>query len=301
VVRIVYIAPFEVDYGTEHHIARDAEAIGCAVECVKESSDLTFFSGADLILYTRGRGIPANWGLFEDAGTRTASFHLDLYAGLDREGEIGTNPFWRTGAIFTPDGDPASAKLFADRGVNHHWLLPACVSDECVRGKFDPTLACDVTFVGKTAGYHAQYPFREELVAGLRMRYGTRFRLFGHGDQMRGQRLNDLMASAKVVVGDSLMLPGHTRYTSDRLFETIGRGGFCVWPRMDWLDEFGFVNGEHYVTFEPGNLSDLYATIDQWLAKPSARIRIAAQGQDFVREHHTYKHRVREMLDVLGL
>ena len=37
--------------------------------------------------------------------------------------------------------------------------------------------------------------------------------------------LNDLIASCKVIIGESII---HPYYWSNRIYETIGRGGFCL-------------------------------------------------------------------------
>ena len=56
---------------------------------------------------------------------------------------------------------------------------------------------------------------------------------------IRGKELNDLYATAKVVVGDTLCKGfNYPYYFSDRLFETTGRGGFLIHPYIKGLEDY---------------------------------------------------------------
>jgi hypothetical protein len=157
-----------------------------------------------------------------------------------------------------------------------------------------------VAFVGSGAGYHDEWPHRQELLAFLRDTYGDRFAKFGgpEGPTIRGRDLNDLYASAKVVVGDTLALKGRrTAYWSDRVYETIGRGGFLIMPRISKLVE----EIPDLPTFEFGDFGELAIHVDYWLAHPEKREALRAKLQAHVREHCTYTQRSRELLEVVGL
>ncbi len=275
----------------------------------------------DLLMFTRTRGLPdatALWRQVESWGTKTCSYHLDLYVGLQREAGIEDDPFWTTQYVFTPDGDPRSAEFFAAHGINHIWSPPAVVSDECVPGKWNDKYDFDVVFVG-SEGYHPEWPWRPQLIDFLRHTYGDRFRRFGGdcpGGPTRGLALNDLYATARVVVGDSLCLPGHTNYFTDRYFETVGRGGFLVAPWVPGIEDF-LTPGDpdryagHFDWYlhpdDPRNprtvdaaLSGLRTTIDYWLRQPERARLFAANGQAHVRANHTYRHRLEEALLAMG-
>jgi hypothetical protein len=328
---IAYIGNYTAPWCTEVHIARDLEHLGHTVQKFQEplradDDKYAFMQRVeawctehrpDVLLFTRTHGLPpeaiAMWRRLEALGIRTASYHLDLYVGLDRERGILDDPFWRTQYVFTPDGDPASEEFFQRAGINHHWISPGVVSDECTRGMFRDEYNYDVVFVG-SYGYHPEWPWRTQLIDYLANRYGKRFKRFG-GDvapgPVRGQDLNDLYATARVVVGDSLHLPGHTRYWTDRYFETIGRGGFLIAPIIEGLDAF-LVDQEHYVGYnhplvpnDPLSVSDaLYGVgdlVDYWLEHPAGREQIATTGQAHVAARHTYKHRLARALEIMEL
>jgi hypothetical protein len=311
--RIAFISGFDYPYSTETHVARDAEAAGCEVEKIHERWGLEAIafrvarSGADLVLYMKHHGVNDGdlrtvWDWCRQAEVRTASYHLDLYAGLDRVGEIGTDPMWFTDTVFTADGDPQTHDMCEVMGIDHRWLPAAVVSDETGRGRYRRDFARDVVFVGSSARYHAQWPWRQELIEGLHNRYRARFRVWGHHDTptMRGQNLNDLYASVKVVVGDSLALPGHVNYWSDRYYETLGRGGFLVAPYVPGIDAH-LDPGAHFFAYDPGELEQVFALTDAALANDDGRAQIARAGRARVIAQHTYQHRVRQLLQEVGL
>jgi hypothetical protein len=306
---VLYVGNYQAPWCTEVHIARDLEALGHTVVRFQEPpgggdhSTLDQIENAamavDLVLWTRTWGLPAEatqlWGQLEARGIRTASYHLDLYVGLQREHKVASDPFWTTGTVFTPDGDPKSEAWFRRHGINHHYMPPAVVSDECLPGTYRSELDHDVVFVG-SKHYHPEWRHRPALLAWLEDTYGDRFRRYGGDAQiMRGQDLNDLYASAKVVVGDSLCLAGHQNYWSDRYYETIGRGGFLIAPRIDGLERH-FDDGEHLVLYDFWDFDQLQESIDFYLNQPHERERIAKNGQAHVAAHHTYRVRLQEAL-----
>jgi hypothetical protein len=313
-MRVLYVGNYRHDFCTEVHLARDMEALGHTVFRFQEppgGGDLATLDqiqnlaeGHDLVMWTRTWGLPPEatdlWRRLEYRGIATASYHLDLYVGLERQQKVVHDPFWTTGTVFTPDGDPESAKWFHRHGINHVYSPPAVVSDECVPGTYRAELDYDVIFVG-SKHYHPEWRHRPALLQWLADTYGPRFKRYGGDVQvMRGQDLNDLYASAKVVVGDSLCLPGHTNYWSDRYYETVGRGGFLVAPAVPGIEEH-FLNDVHLALYDFWDFDGLKAIIDHYLADEFTRHRIQHRGQAHVRENHTYKHRLAEAFGRLGV
>lgn len=225
-------------------------------------------------------------------GVKTASFHLDRYWGLNqldhREDRVGEHPFWHTDAVFTADG--GNETRFKERGVNHYWLPPGVVKRDCYLGEVRDEYRTDVGFVG-AEGYHPEYSFRGELLQFLRSIYGSRFRVF---QGIRGKTLNDLYASIKVVVGDSCF-GGSDYYWSDRVTETLGRGGFLVHPECRGLRIPGLV------TFAPGDLGELQDRIDYYLVHDEEREFLRRAAHAWVRENETYHNRMDRLLRTMGV
>jgi len=233
----------------------------------------------------------------------TAAVHLDLFFGLRRAKSVAKEPWFQLSTVFTADGDHQDD--FEAAGVNHHFLLPAVYHAECELGTPRPEYKTDIVFVGAhTGSYHPEYQGRQELVAWLKETYGARCAFWPEPGRhaIRGQDLNDLYASAKVVVGDSCFADTATTYTSDRVFETVGRGGFLLYPRIPVLTD-KLLDGVHLEYYTPRDYSGLRDQIDHWIHPDQDAERAAIQraGCGYVRENHSYLNRMREMLEVMGL
>lgn len=308
---VSYVGNFEPVHSTECHLARTLEDdLGWKVLRLQENrhdADAiykeTLRSGARFLLYTR------TWGFRGDGvamlnnlhaqGIPSASYHLDLYWKIARQSTMHGDPFWSTKYCYTADG--GSEYSFRLAGINHHWLPPGVFRQECYFADPDPRFTCDVAFVGAMDEYHPEWlPYRKELRAKLTQWYGDRFRNFpGRGQpSIRNHDLNRLYASVKVCVGDSLC-PGfnHPRYWSDRLPETIGRGGFIIHPRIDGIEQ---EYGGHVELFDFNDWDALKSKIDYYLANEDERIRKRNAAHEFVKANHTYTNRLRAMLQHLG-
>lgn len=325
---IAYVGNFGPRHSTENHVKLSLEALGHRVVPVQEDAlhagtagrgDIGWpqlagalqDEGADLLLWTRTwqhvrpEEQDAALEAVRAAGTPSASYHLDLYLGLDREEQVGREAFWRTDVVCTADGAMADEDWWIEHGVRHRWVRPGVLAAECVPGTRRPQFAADVAFVGSWRRYHAEWPYRQQLVRWLQRTYGStgrdrRFRLWPEQGKpaVRNEELNDLYASTKVVVGDSLCIGfNRPRYWSDRVYETVGRGGFLVMPYIEGLGD-EFTDGEHLRYYTFGDFGELKALIDYYTdpAHEDERARIAAAGQAHVRETATYTHRVAEVL-----
>ena len=79
-----------------------------------------------------------------------------------------------------------------------------------------------------------------------------------------------------------------------RAFDIMGAGGFLLTNfQAEFLDFF--VPGEDFIYYE--DKEDLLKKIDYYLIHEDERAAIAKNGHDKVAAAHTYRHRVKEMLD----
>lgn len=313
-MRIAYRGNHSVPHSTESHVSASIEALGHEVVRIQENErswpdTVAMTDGADLFLWTSTYGFACSWpkeSAIEALGKigaamPTVGMHLDLWFGLGRERMVYEEPFFQhLQFVFTADGDHDAE--FAAAGVNHRWLPPAVYRAECTPGRRRSIYSTDVAFVGSWQGYgHAEWwPHRKALLDFLRGRYGRRFRCWPQPGRpaVRGAALNDLYASVSVVVGDSAMCDRSRLYWSDRAPETIGRGGFLVFPYIAGLAE-QVIGGEHCAYYPPGNFDQLGRVIDHYLDDAHERERIRAAGQAHVAAEHSYENRVQEVLDVL--
>lgn len=299
-------------YNTESHIALTLEKLGHEVVRIQETQTrendfwLNQVFGCDLFLYTR------TWGkmvtlqdlqTLKQHGIPTASYHLDLYVGLSRQSGIDDDPFWRTEYVFSADGDPNSMEFFKEKGINHYWLMPGVFEDECYMAEpnDDQTLTGDVIFVGGGAEYgHSEWTYRHDLVKFLGETYGDRYKKYGHPQRLvRGKDLNQLFANSKIVIGDSVNIGfEHKNYVSDRLFESIGRGAFTIFPRIEGVSEL-FPESVQDMFYQYGDWYGLKAKIDFYLERDDMREAIRQEAFEFVRRSQTYTQRLQALLAVI--
>jgi hypothetical protein len=241
----------------------------------------------------------------KEAKVPTMTYHLDLWFGLDRQQDLNGDNFYKTiGHFFTVD------KLMADwfnenTEVKGHFLPAGVYDKECYVHKdynsryFDQ----DIIFVGSKR-YHHEYPYRPQLIEYLKSKYGKRFlHVGGDGDTgtIRGEALNRIYARTKISIGDSLNIGfKYPYYTSDRLFESTGRGGFTIYPRIEGLEEY-FEDGKEIVFYEHGNFEDLSNKIDKYLADDADREKIRMSGHERTKQEHTYIHRWATIINELGI
>ncbi len=311
-MNIAFIGNFGCDFSTENELRWTLEErLGHKVIKLQENNistdevvQATRERGCKLLIWVHTHG--PSWEMIgnitqekmlnelRSSGIKTCSFHLDRFWGLNildqREERIGTHAFWHTDRVFTADGGNDSR--FSDRGVSHIWLPPAVVERDCYFGKPQPQYNSPLCFTGAD-GYHPEYPFRALLVSRLKETYGSRFRLY---QGVRQDNLNNLYASVRVVVGDSCFA-GSDRYWSDRVPEVLGRGGFLIFPETPGLNIPGLV------TYEPGNINDLFKKINYWIDDDhqAERAEIVKVTQAHVKAHETYTQRMTTLLETMGV
>lgn len=312
-MKIILIGNFGVPFSTESDLAWSYEKLGHEVSRMQENQARTekiwmdAKRGADIVHYVHTHGwdtpgrltISRLFEMLHERGIPTISTHLDYWRGLEREKDVNQHPFWHTKYVFTADG--GSHEWYRKQGINHFWLKPGVVERECFIGTERPKYKTDVVFVG-SYGYHPEWPYRPQLIDWLKKTYGPRFAHYGGGGlpTIRGNDLNDLYASAKVVVGDSLCLNfEHTHYWSDRIYETTGRGGFIIHPYIEGI-ESQFTDKKDVVFYEYQDFKHLKEQIDYYLENPKEREAIKLSGHERTKHNYTYTHRMLEVINILA-
>jgi len=253
--------------------------------------------GADMLLWARTHGhnprgdVAGMLRYIEDTGTVTVALHLDLYWSVRRrEAQIGVDPWWSCQHVFTADG---GARQWKARGVNHHWCPPAMDQRFFGRGVFRHHYNHSAVFVGGFVqdihGYH-----RRSLMAWARRKYGGGFVQYGGRRGVWGPDLCDLYASAGVALGDSAPAPS---YWSDRLPNTLGRGGLLAHPRTQGMEEQGFTD-DVMVPFERYDFRGLSKRLDS--LSPTDRRRMTDAALTLMEERHMWTHRLRMIAEVTG-
>ncbi len=210
-----------------------------------------------------------------------------------RELELTTNPVFKADIVFSTDG--GHDKEFAAAGVNHILLRQGIHEPEAYLAKPEYNTLAEIGFIGSI--YDNIWPYRKKLKDFLTKGYGGRFEHFGQSGDIRHDNLNKLLATLKIVVGDSVASP---YYWSNRLYEFLGRGAFMVWPMVDGVDQ-EYEPYKHFIPYQYGDWDGLKEIIDFYLddKRKAKRDKIRLAAIEHSKKHHTYKHRVEKMLAIL--
>jgi len=151
------------------------------------------------------------------------------------------------------------------------------------KGKYRKEYDLEATFIG------VPYNFRKPFLDRLRQEYGNKFKIFSN---VWGRDFNNLCVSAKYVFVPPV--PNEEFYWDNRIYEVLNAGGLLVYPRLYGLEQEGFVDGVHYLTYK--RWDDLKAILEDYADKEKDRKEIAEAGQKFVRNNFTYEKRIKELL-----
>ncbi len=325
-MKILFIGNFTIDYCTEVHHKKTLEKLGHEVITVQENTAtkeeiLEKLDGISLLMHTHThswhiQGIEEVYQACKEARIPTVGYHLDLWFGIERERDLETDPYWRIQYFFSVDKKMVDY-LNSHENMPKAFFLPAGVfEDECHLGTPREEYKHDIIFVG-SKGYHPEWQYRPQLIEWLQKTYGKRFAHYGGDGRgvVRGERLNDLYASAKVVIGDTLCKNfDYPYYLSDRVFETTGRGGFIIHPYIKGLEDLfelheSFDSRNHpqnirsveLITYNFGDFNQLSDLINTFVENDELRNEIRMNGFERTKKDHTYTNRLSEMLRIVTI
>lgn len=124
--------------------------------------------------------------------------------------------------------------------------------------------------------------------------------------------MQELYATVPVVLGDSCLAGESHRYWSDRVPETLGRGGLLIHPMVDGMTSWYYGEMEmaedadgdeftvypEFLSYELGRFDEAVETAKWALADAHAARAIRAQGRATVLARDTYAHRMGTVLAV---
>ena len=311
--KIVFLGNFRVDYSSESHHAKTLESMGHTVIRMQEtearSEDIyqqALKSDLFIWIHTHGWRTPGSHRMdsvlksLNKKNIKTMTYHLDLWFGLQRQKDLQSYPVYKyIGDFFTVDSQMADW-FNENTEVKGHYVPAGVYDEECY---LKPAkMKHDVVFVGSKK-YHPEWQYRPKLIDWLGSTYGKRFEHYGNGglQSIRGHDLNKLYASSKIVVGDTLCIGfKYPDYWSDRIYETMGRGGFIIHPYIKGLEK-EFEDKKHLVFYEYGNFEQLKELIDYYLEHDEEREAIRKAGHELVKSKYTYKNRWQQILKELNV
>lgn len=292
-MRIVFIGKFNKSWD-EEYIAEGFEHLGHEVVRVDHLSSPQEIQDAlerytpDILLYCKWeqpKELDAIINAQKKTGLKTVCWLFDLYIGYPREYQVSTRRFFRSDYVFTTDG--GHQEEFKRLGVNHYCVRQGIRASECVLEEGNPV---GVAFIGSDNPLH---PYRQKMLGQIMLHFPN-FKWYGRGntDEVRGMELNKVFANTKIIIGDSVTSP---YYWSNRVVETLGRGGFLIHPAVEGIKE----EYPYLVTYEPGNIQDLRNKINYYLNHEQERKDIIKLNIDWVKNNYTIEKKCQELLNVL--
>lgn len=311
-MKICFVGNFRVDFTSETHHCNTLQSMGHQVVRLQETETITdqilevgLQSDVVVWVHTHGWGTMGSISIREmsqrlkDAGVPLISYHLDLWMGIGREADLNNEYYQALHHFFTVDKLMAD-HLNANTSTKGHFI-PAAVYDKevYIHKDYDPTnFEHEVVFVGSRE-YHPEWQYRPQLIDWLKQNYN--FTLIGKDGigVTRGDDLNRLYAKSKIAIGDTLNIGfNYPYYSSDRLWESIGRGAFTIYPHIEGLDKY-YEDGKEVVFHKHGDFEDLKSKIDYYLAHDDEREKIRLEGQYRTKTSGTYLNRWHEILSEL--
>lgn len=294
-MRIVFIGSFKKLWD-EEGAAKSLEYLGHEVERIDEGQfDLSqgkkiFSNRPDFILFAKFKSEFYQKKQFLNAckgKIKTICWIPDLYFGLGREVKMKQEPIFKSDLVLTPDGGHDNE--FKALGINHKLLRQGIYHEYC---NIHPRvgLETEIVFVGTANG---EFPYRQKLCQFLAHKY-KKFEWIGVHDSetIRGEDLNRLYANTKIIVGDSVHSP---KYWSNRIYETLGRGGFLIHPHIEGLDkEFKYY--KDFIPYQYGDFEGLGQKIDYFLEHEDERKKISKHGFETVKKNYTLINRCKQLI-----
>lgn len=310
-MKVAQIGNFDPPHSTENELRKALDANGHEVYTHQEGSVdawknlVDTVADRDFVVWTRTASelnkIPVQLQDEMVQAARRASvpvvgYHLDIWFGLKRAKEVRNVPYFNM-VDFMCTADGGHQNEFERAGVTHRWFPPGVSEFECGTGNRVNEFKAPLGFVGNWDGsYHKEWEHRFQLVNFLKGE-GCKFWPQPGKHAVRGPALRDLYASVDVCVGDACLV-GPGWYWSDRVPETLGRGGVLIHPRVQGMEDH-FTYGEHLEVWDIGDWEGLRSKIAELQNDPARRAEMSGAAIDHVRENHTYTVRMRQLVEML--
>ena len=298
-MRIAIIGKFQRLYD-EEYIARSFEMLGHDVLRVPDNcSFIAIFNRFDefqphICIFTKYEPTE-RFAMFQQQlrlrKIKSICWIFDLYWEYPREYRITTAPFFKADIVVTTDG--GHDDKWRSVGIKHYCVRQGIYREECKM--LDPgglKQRNGVIFIGSHNGWNEE---RIQTIQKISDYFGDRFKWYGKKNthEVRGMALNALYAQPKtVVIGDSVWSP---HYWSNRVVETLGRGGFLIHVEVPGLKE----EYPDLVTYTRGDVAELIEKIKHYLNKDEEREAIRQKNYELVKNNYTMDKKCEELLNLL--
>lgn len=284
-MRIAFIGKFKRLHD-EEYIARSFESLEHTIERIDERLSkyeiierIELFK-PDIVLWTKLSIGEAQKIRDYCRKYKTVCWVFDLYIGYQRETRLHT-PAFTADYVFTTDG--GHDKEFRELGINHTCVRQGIYDKECILLPFKD-IENEVIFVGSDNPY---FPERRRLVESVGAKWFGR----ENTNDIRGMALNELYASSRIVIGDSVPSP---HYWSNRVVETLGRGGFLIHRDVEGIKEAY----PYLITYN--DIQELREKIEYYKQHEEERRDIIKKNYEWVKENYTCKKQCQKLLSYIS-
>lgn len=286
---IAFIGKFQ-NLHDEEYIARSFEMLGHEVKRIPQSSqwfDIKIIleqTKPDVLLYCKWeqpKELDKVIELLKRNGMKTVCWLFDIYFNYTRENFVKNKSYFKSDYVFTTDG--GQQVRFEEAGVNHKCVRQGIYKDECILYPFQ-TIEHEIVFVGSDS---IVYPERTKIVKELKAHWVGK----NNTNEVRGMALNELYASTRVVIGDSWYSP---HYWSNRIVETLGRGGFLIHRDVPGLKE----EYPDLVTYN-GTIEDLKKKIAFYTKNDYERREVIRRNFEWVKKNYTMDKKCKELCEYI--
>ena len=277
-------------WGFENRLIPAFESIGCKVISTdfrqeKDRLPKLLMQKADIVLICKGerissqliRSVPCVTALWyaEQIGTPD---HYDDLAQF-RRNELSFN----VGSFdYVFSHDQGNLDVYKELGAKRvKWLSCAAV-DPDVNCKINASKQHDVVFIG------SKTPRRQRILFELERRGITVY----SPNIWDPKKLNQIFNESRIVLNIHL---SDLLNTETRIAEVLGSGSFLLSEEISSPDLL--TEGKHYVKWSQGNTDELVEKIFYYLSNEMEREKIAYEGYCYIHEHHTFKKRIKTILD----
>lgn len=303
-MRIVYVGRHNQnnadDEGSITHAFRE---LGHSVLCLQESlmnpQKVMTYTKADLLIFNKWEDIESIKAVSQVIPTVFWYFDLVAYSDPMLADRCKRRIQWMSEVTplvlmgFCTDGDWVQSSYNTDpRNASYGKL--SCLSQgfdsRLERGVYDHGQRLRILFTGIRKGGSR----RESFVDEMNKRYGIMFCNVNSG--MYRERLANMVASTDIIVAPDS--PSSDRYWSNRVYNTLGLGGFLLHPYCRELTK-QYEHGRDLVYYT--DRMTLHDCIAHYMNNPKDREQAVEHGRLTTLAKHTYRHRVEQMLAKLAM
>jgi len=173
-------------------------------------------------------------------------------------------------------------------GIKTVWIPASC--DLGVHKKLDVQRNYDVGFVGNDGGIPRKFILQE-----IRERYLKSFL-----GRAKYEDISRIYSSSKI--GFSYSIRQET--LTFRSFEIMACGAMLLVNSLKEgdtsINDLGYEDRKHLVVYDNDNPEEIFELIQYYLSHNDEREEIAIKGYELTISQHTYEHRLRQMLEIIG-